>query len=455
MQTQKDHVAAHQFMTGRMVSALVSGDLNRTEIPARRGRHGVIMGIVLAVLAAAGFAVYGLVVPGGNTAYQQAGAILVEKETGTRYVFTGGQLRPTLNEASALLFEGQNGKIDLISQNSLKGLPHGAPIGIVGAPDPVPTPADLLTGPWLMCLPSANTSDTAIMDVDLAGSTPTSAVGANQYVVVTAATGQEFVVWHGAKYQVTDSAAPVALGFANVQSLPAPSAWLDALRNGGALAAATITGAGQQGPQIAGQTYPIGQLFTEGVGNGTQQSFVLGRTGLQPVSATEFALLAAQSGAAAPVPISASTVASAQVSADDSLLHAVPDLIGATALNSGAQPICVRQQGAGTSGTSVVVAQKAFPSASNGSSVNVSMTTGHGMLVTTPAAAQAAALGGSTGPEFLINDQGIKFLIPDSASTEALGFGNVKPVPMSTELLAEIPSGPTLSRAAAAATQEG
>jgi hypothetical protein len=63
VQTQKDHVEAYSFLIGRMTSALVLGDAGYLEVPARRAWTGVLIGIGLAVLTAAGFFIFGLFKP--------------------------------------------------------------------------------------------------------------------------------------------------------------------------------------------------------------------------------------------------------------------------------------------------------------------------------------------------------------------------------------------------------
>jgi hypothetical protein len=61
VQSQKDQVEAYSFMVTRMISALVTGDAARGEQPARRLWFGLTLGTALAVLAVAGFAVFGLI----------------------------------------------------------------------------------------------------------------------------------------------------------------------------------------------------------------------------------------------------------------------------------------------------------------------------------------------------------------------------------------------------------
>ncbi|ATY13365.1 MULTISPECIES: type VII secretion protein EccB [Amycolatopsis] len=61
VQTQKDHVEAYSFLIGRMTSALVLGDASHLDVPARRAWVGLLVGLVLGLLIAVGFFVYGLI----------------------------------------------------------------------------------------------------------------------------------------------------------------------------------------------------------------------------------------------------------------------------------------------------------------------------------------------------------------------------------------------------------
>ena len=93
-------------MVGRLSSALVLGDPSGAEVPGRRALTGLMFGILIPVLVMAGFGVYGWIVPGGSKAYREPGLILVEKETGNRYVYVDGMLRPTPDLPAALLWQG-------------------------------------------------------------------------------------------------------------------------------------------------------------------------------------------------------------------------------------------------------------------------------------------------------------------------------------------------------------
>src|SRR3982751_6638270 len=116
-------------MMGRLSSALVQGDPTSAEIPGHRALTGLLFGILVAVLGIGGVAVYGWIVPGGSTAYTKPGLLLVEKETGNRYVYAGGSLRPVANVTTASLLLGGGPTVKVISRNSLAGVPHGAELG--------------------------------------------------------------------------------------------------------------------------------------------------------------------------------------------------------------------------------------------------------------------------------------------------------------------------------------
>ncbi|MEU5847830.1 type VII secretion protein EccB [Saccharopolyspora shandongensis] len=445
MQTQKDHVHAYQFLMQRMTTALLVGDPSNAELPTRRGRTGLIAGALIALLIAIGFGVYGLIVPGGNTAWQQKGAILVERESGSRYVFLGGRLLPTLNQASAMLVQGPDSKITLISRSSLAELPRGPQVGIAGAPDTVPRPDELMPGPWLLC-PTAAPG----MSVNFDSAVPNGAVPDDFYAPVRTTDGKTFLIWRGIKHRVSNADSLVVLGLASTVPLTVPDLWLGLVPEGPALVAADIAGAGGPGPQVAGSPHRVGDLFVHRPGNGTDQYYVLVKDGLVPLSATEFALLEAKSGKA-PAAIDAKAVLAAPFAPDDSMLTRLPDLAGKRPLPATEGQVCLKRTGRGAEITTSVVA---VPGAERWPPVAVAgalLPPSHGVLV-----AELPVPNGQDEPtRYLISDRGKRFLIPDDDSLRALGLDGAQPVPMRTEVLSTIPTGPVLSRAAVVVEQGG
>lgn len=433
MQSKRDHLQAYQFSAGRLVRAVAAGDSTAAEPPFRRANLGVIAGTVLAVLFGGGCVVYGLISPAASSAWRAPGTIIVEKETGTRFLLVNGQLRPTANYTSALLALGQKASVQYVSSSTLSGLPVGAPIGIPGAPDELPT--TLSPGVWSLCLrPDGQTV------LDLAPAKPVGTPLAGQRALVSStdqADPAEFLVVGSVKYPLPAPAVLTALGLGDQQPIPASPAWLDTLPTGPAIAAAPIQGAGAPGPAVAGRASQIGALFSTNA-DGVLQYYVLLADGLAPITPTEAALFAV-AGAAQPTQESPSAIAMAPLSANRSLLTRLPDLLSGSALGSGA--LCVTQHSPGNAADSGVVVAPAAPT---DSAPPVVVPPQKGMLVQPPGGDLA-----NPAPEFLITDTGEKYPVASGDALSALGYGSATAVVLPQNIINLIPSGPQLDVAAA------
>lgn len=443
MQTQRDHVHAYQFMVRRMTSALVAGDPSALEPPARRSLTGLVIGLVLGLLVVAGFGVFGIVVPGGNYVWQEPGAILVEEETGTRYVMLDGTLHPTLNQSSAMLLQGKDAKVHTISSNSLAGLPRGAPVGLLGAPDPTPRPDALYSGALMLCLSLPDGSEDASATLLPAGPADGLAAPAKQdYLLVRSPDGDDYLAWQGAKHRLTDDAVAVALGMST--AVPVPGLWLDLLPTGDEIGPADIPGAGEQGPVVGGVPHPVGQLFEQAAAGG-RQFFVLMRDGLARLSETDFTLLATRAGAPRPRPITSAEVVATPESKDTSLRDRLPDLTGVRPMRTADRSVCVLQTPSGKKVVAgIVLATRRTPVTAGPGDVGVRLPPSTGLLVGEVPIPE----GQRVADRYLITDQGRKYAIPDDDSMVALGLGAVKPIAMNTRLLSALPTGPSLSRKA-------
>lgn len=440
MQTQRDHVHAYQFMVRRMTSALVDGDPSALEPPARRSLTGLVIGVVLALLVAVGFGVFGIIVPGGNYVWQQPGAILIEEETGTRYVMLDGTLHPTLNQASAMLLAGKDAAMHTISRNSLAGLPHGAPVGIPGAPDPLPRPDALYRGALLLCLSIPDDGGAASATLLPAGSGLTEP-SIQDYLLVRGPDGVNYLAWRGVKHRLADDAVAVALGLP--AAVEVPRLWLDLLRDGPEIGPADIPGAGEPGREVGGARRDVGQLFEQPTSGG-RQFFVLLRDGLARLSETDFTLLAARADAGRPLPITPAEVVGTPESRDTSLRDRLPDLTGVRPIRTVERSVCVSQVPTGTRVVSGIVLARRVPASASPGEVGVLLPPSSGLLV----GAVPIPDGQRKPDRYLITDQGRVYPVPDDESMVALGLGRAKPVAMNTRLLSALPAGPTLSRQA-------
>jgi type VII secretion protein EccB len=441
MQTRRDHMQAYQFAMGRLATALVSGDPGRGDSPTKRAALGTFFGVGIVVLLCAGFLVYGKLSPVTTEAWREPGSIIVEKETGNRYLYLDGQLRPVRNYASALLLTG-HGTVRTVQAKALADVAHGAPVGISGAPDSLPTPATLLPSTWTDCLRPDLPSGRV---VDFAPGDRAAAFPAARQLLLKAPDGKRYVLWQGTKYPVPSDATLIALGLDGDRSIAAPAAWLAAVPTGAVLAPAKLDGAGKAGGQVAGQSAAVGQLFTTSAA-GAKRSYVMTADGVAPVSATEAALLAAQHGAPAPREVSATDIAAAQVSADQSLTDALPDVLNSPAADTSAQAVCLRETAQGTRLKATVAVEGG--AAATGSR-QVLVPPSHGVY----AVDQQQVAARATHPlTYLVTDRGIAYPLGDSAAAQDLGIGGASAVPLPETLLAVLPRGPELGRTVAALT---
>ncbi|MGO4759774.1 type VII secretion protein EccB, partial [Streptomyces sp. 2MCAF27] len=94
MQNKRDQVQAHMFLMGRLTSSMLRSDPDAPESPQGRTNRGVAIGIIIAILLAAGAFVIGLISPGKTDSWRSSGDLIVDKSSGARYLFLGGRLRP-------------------------------------------------------------------------------------------------------------------------------------------------------------------------------------------------------------------------------------------------------------------------------------------------------------------------------------------------------------------------
>jgi type VII secretion protein EccB len=454
VQSRRDHVQAYQFSVARLVRAAATGEAGSGELPVRRSSLGVVAGCMAGGLLCAGMLLYGVISPKPTAAWRDPGAIIVDKATGSRYVYLNGRLRPTANYASALLITGQQASLQMVADSTLAGVPVGPPIGISGAPESVPAAAALLPGSWALCLGS---NSSTVLDLAPAGRTtalPARTVALALAPGRTPGSTVEYVVLGSTRYLVTNPAVLPALGLGTLVPLRTTVTWIEQLPAGPALTPAPLSGAGSQGPQVGGRPAVIGQVF-DAVGAGVNQYYVLESDGLAPIDATEAALFGSLPGAAVPVQLSPGQVSAAPASTDKSLLTRLPDLLGGIAYNPagggaaapGAETdLCLLQaSGAGTAGPALVT-ENAAALAGTGP---VRVPPDAGVLVETAQsrslAEQDGAEAGSGSPGvYLVADPGERFPVGGQDAAAALGYSQAPVRILPQQILDLIAQGPAL-----------
>ncbi len=486
MQSKRDQVQAHSFMMGRLSSGLLTGDPDAPESPLGRTTRGVVFGVLFTVLIGAGTVVYGLLRPGGNDSWRDGRHLVVNRDTGARYLWTGtdGVLHPVRNYTSARLIGGADLPTEDVGTASLRDVPLGGPVGIPGAPDGLPEAGQLDNGAWNMCVTGPDGADPSTSAaapasaVDRAGATTlvagapvdTTDIAADRAVLVRGPDKTEYLVWRGSRLPLDEkSDARTALGYGSEEPVPVSAAFLDALAPGPALRSPDVPGRGGEGPELGGEPTRIGQVFEVSVPGGEGSYHLLREDGLVPLTRLGAALAlgdpATQKDAyqgESPEARTVGTDALREHQAEDAGrvdTAGLPDAPPAPQSVPRGSALCAQVDGgdggarigsvlapltglapvAVSAGTDAPVRQACVPTDAT------VVRPGHGALVRALHASGAA----HAGTTYLVAENGVKYRVPAEDSLKALGYttGDIDSVP--APLLATLPTGADLDPDAA------
>ncbi|WP_433207134.1 type VII secretion protein EccB [Dactylosporangium sp. CS-047395] len=476
MRTRSEQVQAHRFVTRRIASALLSGEPETTDLPMRRLGLAIFGSVMLATIVFAAFGIYGQIRPGGGTL--EDNSIVIEQESGARFVYLQGRLYPVLNYASARLIMGSPApNVSTVSNRKLRDVPRGVPVGIPNAPDSLPDPNSLVGLPWQVCEGPRSTSSATLTTSLLIGAAVPDGTGlGDEGLLLTLGDGgTAYVLLHGVRLKVAGGTAgnPVraALNLSSARPVVVDDAFLNALPAGPDLAVPSIPGKGGNSQRkLNGANVAIGTLY-----HTNDTFYVMLAQGLATIGEVTANLLVA-GGAARPAELSPSAIGTVPITGDFDppgmprnlwTMHQAPN--GATVcakFTSQADPatqtvaVDLHNQIPGTL-AQITAGDVSAPRVGVDGVVSadrVVIAGGHGALVRL-----LPAPGSSAGTTvYLITDQGIKYPLEATPSAggasaapagqgaqSSLGYADVKPVPIDRDLLALVPTGPVLSPAAA------
>lgn len=289
MASKRDQLQAYQFLVQRVTSALIIRETDPEIPPFRRPGVSAIGSFAIAILVLAGFGVFGLIVPGGKTAWQDGSSVIVEKETGTRYVYLSGRLHPVMNYASAMLALDSPAKTKAVSRRSLSDTPRGPLIGIAGAPDALPDPKKLLTGAWSMCSePIPDETGTMVdQSVLMVGTGPAGGrdVGDAAILVRELESRDQYLIWHGHRHLIRRAdAGTVAPALQSVPWATIGAEMVDALPAGDPIGPIRLPGIGSPSVAVPGhRNLRVGMLLYADTSAG-RQHYLVERARLRPIS---------------------------------------------------------------------------------------------------------------------------------------------------------------------------
>jgi len=491
VQSRRDQVLAYRFLLRRRHATLLSGDPDSPEAPLRKLSTATFASIMLATLMAAGAGVLGALSPGHSASWRDPNVVIVVKETGSRFIYdptpappgSPPALHQILNYTSARLLLGSSGwKTVSVSEKSLASVPRAADIGIVGAPDDLPSAGNVHGGPWSVCsLPGTNAQNQPVTLTRLTigaagGGASDAALGAplgDQGLVVQAGGGY-WLVWHGHRFQIGDPAAAANgdtparvltfLGWSPGQALPVSQAWLDSLSALAPLRAPHLdNGTPPANVTVTGQKVSVGQLVRVPAQNGVaERLFVVTVKGFVQIDNLQYQLLATASdlqpmtGTPLDVGNGQSGDAATVSSGDGQWPQTPPTLVNAAA--AGPSTACASTTGAdGTMSVSVAPATTTQPTCYRLPPQTPSATYLADCVDATPGTAavvRSRTNAGVAAATYLVSGNGEytakDSLGPDPATTlKALGYATVVPVTVPQTMLDLLPDGPALTADAA------
>ena len=468
MASKRDQLHAHQFMVERVISGLVTRESDPEHPPFRRPSYAAYAGIALAVIALAVVGVYGIIVPGGNSSWRAGDAVVVERETGTRYVYLDGRLHPVANYTSALLALDRHAPTRVVSRDSLFGVARGPRIGIADAPDALPGPDRLLDGAWTFCSrPGTDrTGATVPESVLMVGHRPGGGGPLAERALLVAAAGAagRQLVWHGYRYEIDKAnAVAVEVALRAGPAIPVSPAVLDVLPAGRRIAPIVVPDVGKPSQAVPGRTdIRAGQVLAAPDSRGVRH--YLAEVGqLRPISELQYDIqLAFQGTAAAYAPGAPAAVRLSLLEAAGA--RQAPDAPAAVGDPPGVRP----EFAAGGTTTAMclmfapgqpvpsVLMDPAVPAADaiaeTPRSTDRSTRLADRVLVP---AGQAAVVESKPSPDapagtlLVVTDLGIAYPLADPKVLDVLGYPGVQPVELPAGVVSRLPMGNALSHTGA------
>ncbi len=455
MGTNKDQAQSYKFMLQRVTSALTVHETDPEQPPFRRPVLAAIGGIVIGALIMVGFWVYGLIVPGGDQ-FQGTDVIVVEEETGARFVLLNGKLHPVLNYTSALLALDKHAAVEMVPKASLVGIPVGPPIGIPDAPDSLPGTGELVTGAWSMCDQSTvddqgRRSDSPVL---LVGQPPNPASTPRDHALLVHSDSRVYVIHEGYRHEITDGV-NVALELDKETAASVSGAWLDTIPVGKPIGPLALAEAGRPtNVAVPTMTLLSGQVLE--VQNGTSNPvatptyYLVTGDQLQQISALQATVQRALGPhAEPPVPVTnrdlvGAKLASPRRSAEDDPPTSRPAFL---TVNSAEVTVCATFEPGATVPSLVVGAAMpaSVPDAPEGE-IRVAVPPGKAAVIEVMASPSEPP---GQGTLALVNDQGRLYPLAEPNVLGVLGLDGATPVRITAVLADRVPKGRSLSPDAA------
>ena len=468
--TTRAQVSGYRFLLQRAEHTLVRRDARMLHDPMRAQRQSVTIGLVVAILVAAGCGVYGLIRPVGSVA---DAPIVLDRAQGSLYVIVDHTAHPVLNLASARLIAGTPAAPKAVSAAALADLPRGPTLGIIGAPSALGTGAATT---WSVC--DATASDAATTPgpagvartvVAIGDDAPGGGVAPADAGLLATIDDQPYLVYRlgqgsvarTVRARVDIDAVPVrrAPGLDDAPARRLSPGLANAIEEVSPLVLPTIAEMGRPGAL----GFTVGTVFAVPALDGRAEHFVALADGVQPVSGlvAELLRLAGEPSSSRVPTVAPARAASVPVVASLRVEHfpaRAPRLINVV----DAPVICQRwhrSPGAPAAATALLAghrmpgARPVIPVGADGpgprvDEIRVAPGSTHNVRVTGMDPRSSRRHG-----RLVISDTGVRYAVDDEPTARVLGLGEPGLAPWPIVRL--LPSGPDLSRAQALVAHSG
>ncbi|WP_433800085.1 type VII secretion protein EccB [Actinomycetospora sp. CA-084318] len=231
MASRRELIESEDFQRRRGVAALVRGDDLAVEDVVRRPNAALLTGLVVVVLVAAVSAATAFLTDRAPDGWRDEGTVVVDRETGARYLATDGLLRPAPTLTAALLAGGRRGEPVLVPHARVLTVPVGTALPDDGSPQLPPAVAGPV--PLAACAtgPDRGASDQVAV---YAGPVVGPVTAFTGFLGRASGTSDTVLVAGGRTHLVDPQALPL-LGWSPGQVREVPAPWLGLLPRAGTL----------------------------------------------------------------------------------------------------------------------------------------------------------------------------------------------------------------------------
>lgn len=427
--------SGRRFVARRMERALEYGDADAPHTPS----VSFALGVVLAVLGVVGCVVLSLVRPSADAGNAP---MLMDRGTGALYVRVDGVVHPVLNLTSARLIARSGERPRPVDGSALTRFARGALLGIPGAPFAVGAPLE--QSEWTAC----DGARTTVIAGKLHETTGVQRLSASEPVLVAGPAGTAYLIYDGrrAALDPADPAVSRALRLDGITPRPVSATFLNLLPEAAPIVTPRIAGAGRPGPDAL-PGFAVGDVVRVRRAD-TDEYHVVLDGGVQRIGMVAADLIRFGSGASTDIPALAAAAVAAVPTLGALPVSSYPDRLAPPA-HQHDNTIC-----ATAAGDTVTVYAGAGPlPAGEQRPAVLAQADGAGPAVDevfVPPGRSLYVRPAGVGPPLgsVVADTGVRFPVGDTESARILGLPDAA-APAPWAVLAALPVGPVLSRAAA------